>query len=177
MGLCLIKVRSGCFTESQPPVLRHASHCSQQWWSDGCSDRLFFFLLFSPQHTPPISRWHAPMGCAHTLLFPQSREVSLLVHEPDTRRMSYPSKSTREAAKAGRVMTPPGSAAETFCIFRVIWPANAPLAVWITQTRIGQDSTACRIAATRMRFLKKFSHHVVLDLIGKCTSNSKSAYN
>lgn len=44
-ALSMEKFRSGCFTDNQPAVQQCASHCNQQWWSDGCSDALTHCFL------------------------------------------------------------------------------------------------------------------------------------
>lgn len=157
----------------------HASCCSQQWWSNGCTDRLFFFLPFTPQHTPPLPRWHAPMASAYTLLFPERGEVSLLVYEPDARRMSNPSKSTGEAAKAGAswhhlVQLQKRSAYSGWSnLLMHRWMLNCTNPDWSGIN----NSSDCRNKDEIFLFFYFFPHHFVLDLIGKCTSNSKSAYD
>lgn len=52
--LSMKKSWNGCFIDSQPAVQHHASHCNQQWWSDGCSDTLTdcFFPPLLPADMP-----------------------------------------------------------------------------------------------------------------------------
>lgn len=147
---------------------------------DGVMDALTD--CFSPPlpqtHTPPLPPLTCPhVACADTLLFPESRavEVSLLVHEPDTHCMSNPSKSTGEAAKArlsGRLRhhdTTRFGCRNILHIQGDLTCYNALQGAWITQNLIGQESTAKLDCCNKERFF----HHNMLDLIGKCTWNSK----
>lgn len=166
-------------TVSSTAVRHHASHCNQQWWSDGCSDALTD--CFFPTSAPC---WHAlwrVLIIPWTLLLLTRSEASLLVQKLPVIACLIPasliSKSTRDAAWCGRESASDTTWFSCRYILHIQEDLSCSLSAKCVPFKLQETGLIRNQQHTELLQQKEVFHHTTLNLIGKCTSNGKVGYS